>query len=68
MAKNRSRKKLTTSLIARARFYRGIQVSVARELQLSEAHVSLVRAGKRRSRRVEAALAAAVLRLQKEAA
>jgi len=69
MANSLARKNLTTLRLARlARIYRGIQVAVARDLHVTEGHVSLVVRGQRRSRRVEAALAAAVRRLQKEAA
>jgi hypothetical protein len=68
MAKIHSRKKLITALAARARFYRGVQVKVARALGVSEGHVSLVCRGIRQSRRVEAALAEEVRRIQKEAA
>lgn len=69
MAKPLARKNLNTvELARRARIYRGIQVAVARDLGVSEGHVSLVVRGLRRSRRVEAALAEAVLRIQKEAA
>jgi hypothetical protein len=57
-----------TALAARARFYRGAQVRVSRALGVSEAHVSLVTRGLRRSPRVEAALAEEVRRIQKEAA
>ena len=52
----------------RARLYRGIQVAVARELSVTEGHVSLVVRGKRTSERVLRALAAAVARLEQEAA
>jgi len=58
----------TTRLARRARIYRGVQAAVASELGLSRAHVSLVCRGLRRSRKVEAALASAVVRIQKEAA
>jgi len=69
MAKLLTRKNLNTARLARsARIYRGVQVSVARHLGVTEGHVSLVVRGLRSSRRVEAALAKAVLRIQKEAA
>lgn len=52
----------------RARLYRRVQVAVARELGVSEGHVSFVARGIRRSARVEAALAEAVARLERQAA
>jgi hypothetical protein len=57
-----------TRLARTAEKYRGVQIAVASELGLSRPHVSLVCRGFRRSRRVEKALAEAVLRIQKEAA
>jgi len=54
--------------VSRARIYRGVQVKVAKQLGLSRAHISLVCRGLRTSRRVEKALAEAVLRIQQEAA
>jgi len=64
---NRIPRNNTTALARRARIYRGIQAQVASSLGLSRAHVSLVCRGLRRSRRVEAALAQAVLRIQRAA-
>jgi hypothetical protein len=64
----RNKNKDTTRLARRARIYRGLQLAVASQLGLSRAHVSLVCRGLRTSRRVEKALAEAVLRIQKEAA
>lgn len=58
----------TPELARRARIYRGIQVAVARALGVTEGHVSLVVRGLRSSSRVEEALAAAVRRLESEAA
>lgn len=57
-----------TARARRARIYRGVQVAVARELGLTEGHVSLVARGLRSSARVELALATAVRRLEKAAA
>jgi transcriptional regulator with XRE-family HTH domain len=57
-----------TALARRARIYRNIQVQVARELGVSRSHVSHICSGRRRSRRVEAALAAAVKKIQRQAA
>ncbi|MGO9641444.1 MAG: hypothetical protein ACLP1Y_09090 [Candidatus Acidiferrales bacterium] len=68
MAKLHTRNDLTTTLVARARFYRGVQARVARALKISQAHVCLVVKGARRSRRVEAALAEEVRRIQREMA
>ncbi len=68
MAKSLTRKNLTLRIAQRARLYRGIQVAVARELGLTEGHVSLVARGLRTSSRVTRALAEAVARLEKEAA
>jgi hypothetical protein len=69
MAKTLARKNLTTQRLARrARIYRGIQVTVARELGVTEGHVSLVARGLRSSQRVEKALAAAVLAIERKAA
>ena len=64
----RNKHKDTTRLARRARIYRGVQIKVANELGLSRAHISLVCRGLRTSRRVEKALAEAVLRIQQEAA
>jgi hypothetical protein len=63
-----SSNKDTIRLARLARIYRGVQIAVASELGLSRPHVSLVCRGFRRSRRVEKALAEAVLRIQKQAA
>jgi DNA-binding transcriptional regulator LsrR (DeoR family) len=65
---NRITRNDTTRLARRAFIYRGLQAQVASSLGLSRAHVSLVCRGLRTSRRVEKALAEAVLRIQKEAA
>jgi hypothetical protein len=56
----------TTRLARRAVIYRGLQAQVAAELGLSRVHVSNVCRGLRRSRRVEKALAQAVLRIQRQ--
>jgi len=63
----RNKHKDTTRLARRARLYRGVQIAVVKELGLSRSHVSLVCRGLRTSRRVEKALAEAVLRIQKKA-
>jgi len=68
MAKRLTRKNLTLRRAARARLYRGVQVAVARELGVTEGHVSLVVRGLRASDRVAAALARAVRRIEQEAA
>jgi len=68
MAKPLSRKNLTLRRALRARLYRGIQVAVARQLGVTEGHVSLVVRGRRTSSRVLQALAEAVARLEKAAA
>lgn len=57
--------------LRRAMRYRGVIATVARELGRSRVHVHQVAAGRRRSPRVEAALAAEILRrdaVQDEAA
>jgi len=62
---SRNKHKDTTRLARRARIYRGAQIAVANDLNLSRAHISLVCRGLRTSQRVEKALAEMVQRIER---
>jgi len=66
MANHDSRNNSTTAKARRSRFYRGVQVAVARSLGKSRGHVCLVARGQRTSRAVLEALATAVERFERE--